>query len=78
MFQLGFELSYPRLEASIHPLPSVLPFLSFSKLRYFLDNFGYIYSFFQTPYLSTPFFTLPRDHYMKVNDTILSLLARRI
>ena len=44
MFQLGFELSYPRLEASIHPPPlCAAPFCHFQMKIFF--GFMFILSF---------------------------------
>ena len=48
MFQLGFELSYPRLDASIYPLP-VLPILN-CQIKIFWENF-----IFKRPYIPLPF-----------------------
>ena len=52
MFQLGFELSYPRLDASITPLP-LLPFYVI-KIKYFGDFFQYIliYLLFKDPFFA--------------------------
>ena len=53
MFQLGFELSYPRLDASIYPLPTPPPCAALlnGQIKIFWENF-----IFKRPYMPPPLF----------------------
>ena len=61
MFQLGFELSYPRLDASIHPLPTPHPCAALlkSQIKTFLEKFHLQKTIRTMRRTSPPFCTLP-------------------